>query len=160
MSWNWYRRFLGVRLIQRFCKQISRSLMWPQHKMSVLALKADSLMGTRSTEFPPHSCWREHSTPARGYHVFEGLSWLLSFSRGECPREYFILHVVLKLQALQSSGKNMLCVSESLDARKISVIIKITQWFFLSTSLWNSLDHSLIRSPMGVSLDFNFYLWV
>lgn len=165
MSWNWYRSFLGVRLIKHFYEQISRSLMWPQHKMfSALALKADSLLGARSTALPSHCLWREHSwapdprqrVPRLCFCCWGAdLSWLLSSQR-RVPREYFTLHVVLKVQALQSSGEKMLCVSKNLDARKISAIIKIAQWFSLSTVLWNSLDHSLTRTLMGCLAQFQF----
>lgn len=101
---------------------------------SAVALKADSLTGCEAQSsllIPAGGSILEHSTPARGYHVFADLSWLLSFSEDSHQENIIFLHVELKLQALQSSGKNMLCVSESLDARKISVGIKITQWLFL-----------------------------
>lgn len=118
---DWYRSFLGIGLIKHFCKQISRSLMWPHSTMfSALALQADVCLGHEAEHFPlipVEGSTLEHRAPVRGQHVFASATVsrfvpTAQLLREESPREYFILHVVLEEQALQSSGKNMLCVSK------------------------------------------------
>lgn len=166
---DWYRSFLGIGLIKHFCKQISRSLMWPQSTMfSALALQADVCLGHEAEHFPlipVEGSTLEHRAPVRGHHIFASATVsrfvpTAQLLREESPREYFILHVVLEEQALQSSGKNMLCVSKkkNLDAR--TAIIKITQCFpclLFFRAVWTTAWPGLLRA---VLLDFSFYLWV
>lgn len=96
---------------------------------SALALQADGLFGTQAEHFPlipVGGSTLEQRAPVRGHHIFASATVsrfvpTAQLLREESPREYFILHVVLEEQALQSLGKNMLCVSEkNLDARKIT----------------------------------------
>lgn len=116
---------------------------------SALALQADVCLGHEAEHFPlipVEGSTLEHRAPVRGQHVFASATVsrfvpTAQLLREESPREYFILHVVLEEQALQSSGKNMLC-------------LKNNTMFSLSTVLWSSLDHSLTRTPKGYVAGF------
>lgn len=126
---DWYRSFLGIGLIKHFCKQISRSLMWPQSTMfSALALQADGLFGTQAEHFPLFpvgGSTLEQWAPVRGHSVFASATvsrFVLTAQLLRVPKRIFYSSCCAGRAGTSELGEEYaMCLKKNnLDARKIT----------------------------------------